>query len=130
MTAEPGLAGVISSEVLMVKKLMTILLFIFLLPPVCRGQERNGPEDRLRQAQVLLDRTESYTGVLHKQERVKWLLLLSEHYQPRCREEGPDPCPGFDWEDRLIEGYGYEDLTLDAGLTDADFDPRNPKYEF
>jgi hypothetical protein len=36
----------------------------------------------------------------------------------------------FDWEDRLIEDYGYEDLTFNAGLTDADFDPRNPKYKF
>jgi hypothetical protein len=36
----------------------------------------------------------------------------------------------FDWEDRLIEDYGYEGLTLNAGLTDADFDRRNPKYRF
>jgi hypothetical protein len=36
----------------------------------------------------------------------------------------------FDWEDRLIEDYGYEDLTLNAGLIDADFDRRNPKYRF
>jgi outer membrane lipoprotein-sorting protein len=36
----------------------------------------------------------------------------------------------FDWEDSLIEDYGYEELTLNAGLTDADFDPRNPNYKF
>jgi len=36
----------------------------------------------------------------------------------------------FDWEDQLIESYGYEDLKLDAGLTDADFDPKNPQYRF
>jgi outer membrane lipoprotein-sorting protein len=36
----------------------------------------------------------------------------------------------FDWEDRLIEDYGYEDLTLNAGLTDANFDPRNREYRF
>lgn len=36
----------------------------------------------------------------------------------------------FDWEDRLIEDYGYEDLMLNAPLTDADFDPRNPTYRF
>jgi outer membrane lipoprotein-sorting protein len=36
----------------------------------------------------------------------------------------------FDREDRLVEDYGYEDLTLNARLTDADFDPRNPEYRF
>jgi outer membrane lipoprotein-sorting protein len=36
----------------------------------------------------------------------------------------------FDWEDRLIEDYGYEDLTLNAGLSDAEFDPKNPEYRF
>ncbi|HXX34404.1 MAG TPA: DUF1571 domain-containing protein [Thermodesulfobacteriota bacterium] len=36
----------------------------------------------------------------------------------------------FDWDNKLIEDYGYENLTLNAGLTDADFDRRNPKYKF
>lgn len=36
----------------------------------------------------------------------------------------------FDWEDRLVENYGYEAVALNAGLTDADFDPRNPAYGF
>jgi len=36
----------------------------------------------------------------------------------------------FDWEDRLIEDYGYEDLRFNVGLSDADFDPRNPEYKF
>lgn len=31
---------------------------------------------------------------------------------------------------RLIENYGYENLNLDARLTDADFDPKNPAYDF
>lgn len=31
----------------------------------------------------------------------------------------------FDWENRLVGDYGYENLTLNAGLTDADFEPRN-----
>jgi hypothetical protein len=62
----------------MVNKLATILLLVLLLPLVCRGQERNGPEDWLRQASVSLDRTESYTAVFHKQERVKGWLKTEE----------------------------------------------------
>lgn len=36
----------------------------------------------------------------------------------------------FDWDDRLVENYGYEAVALNAGLTDTDFDPRNPAYGF
>jgi len=34
----------------------------------------------------------------------------------------------FDWDDQLVESYGYENLNLNAGLTDHDFDPKNPEY--
>lgn len=36
----------------------------------------------------------------------------------------------YDRDDQLIENYGYENLDLDARLTDADFDPKNPEYHF
>jgi outer membrane lipoprotein-sorting protein len=35
-----------------------------------------------------------------------------------------------DWDDQLVEKYGYEDLKLNPGLTDSDFDPKNPEYRF
>jgi negative regulator of sigma E activity len=36
----------------------------------------------------------------------------------------------YDREGRLVENYGYENLNLDAHLSDADFDPKNPGYDF
>ncbi len=36
----------------------------------------------------------------------------------------------FDWHSQLIERYGYLDLRLNPGLSDEDFDPKNPAYEF
>ncbi len=42
----------------------------------------------------------------------------------------------YDWPRRqgetlqVIEEYNYIDLNLNVGLTDADFDPRNPQYNF
>jgi len=36
----------------------------------------------------------------------------------------------YDWNDRLFENYAYEDLNLEARLTDTDFDPANPDYRF
>lgn len=35
-----------------------------------------------------------------------------------------------DGEMRLVEDYGYEDVRVNVGLTDADFDPDNPAYGF
>ncbi|MBN1547186.1 MAG: DUF1571 domain-containing protein [Syntrophaceae bacterium] len=36
----------------------------------------------------------------------------------------------YDRDGQLVENYGYENLNLDARLTDADFDPKNPEYDF
>ena len=36
----------------------------------------------------------------------------------------------YDWDNNLVEDYGYEDLKLNANLTDADFSPKNPEYKF
>ena len=36
----------------------------------------------------------------------------------------------YDRDGRLVENYGYEDLNLDAHLSDADFDPKNLDYDF
>ena len=36
----------------------------------------------------------------------------------------------YDWEDKLVEYYGFENLKLDPGLTDKDFDSNNAEYHF
>jgi hypothetical protein len=36
----------------------------------------------------------------------------------------------YDFDNRLFETYGYEDLVLNPGLTSADFDPANRDYRF
>lgn len=36
----------------------------------------------------------------------------------------------FDAEERLYERYVYRDVQLNLGLTDLDFDPKNPDYRF
>jgi outer membrane lipoprotein-sorting protein len=36
----------------------------------------------------------------------------------------------FDWDGQLVELYGYEKLRLNPGLTDKDFEPKNPAYHF
>lgn len=36
----------------------------------------------------------------------------------------------FDWNKQLVERYGYIDLRLNTGLTDQDFDSKNPNYGF
>ena len=36
----------------------------------------------------------------------------------------------YDRDGQLVENYGYENLVLNAPLTEADFDPKNPAYHF
>ncbi len=36
----------------------------------------------------------------------------------------------YDWDDALLESYGYEAVKLNAGLTESDFDPKNSEYRF
>ncbi len=36
----------------------------------------------------------------------------------------------YDWNDDLVEEYGYADLRLDNALSASDFDPANPAYRF
>jgi len=36
----------------------------------------------------------------------------------------------YNWENQLVEFYAYKDITLNPGLTDADFDPKNREYNF
>lgn len=36
----------------------------------------------------------------------------------------------YDRDGQLVENYGYENLNLDARLSDTDFDPKNPEYDF
>ena len=36
----------------------------------------------------------------------------------------------YDRDDQLVENYGYENLDLNARLSDVDFDPKNPEYHF
>ena len=36
----------------------------------------------------------------------------------------------FDWHNLLSEEYVFHHLNLDVGLTEDDFDPRNPAYHF
>jgi outer membrane lipoprotein-sorting protein len=38
------------------------------------------------------------------------------------KEEGGKP--------QLLEQYVYTDVAINVGLTDKDFDPRNPSYDF
>ncbi len=36
----------------------------------------------------------------------------------------------YDRDGQLVENYGYENLDLEAPLSDADFDPKKPAYHF
>ena len=74
---------------------------------------------KTRKVEVLFerDRTKGYYGY-------RVIVNLDEE------KKVPIKIQIYDWDDQLVESYGYENLDLNAGLMDADFDPKNPKYRF
>ncbi len=46
------------------------------------------------------------------------------------RTKMPTRVSVWDGQDQLLEDYGYAQTKLDVGLTDLDFDPTNPAYNF
>jgi hypothetical protein len=47
-----------------------------------------------------------------------------------CELKIPIKTMIYNGQRRLMESYGFEELKLNAGLNDFDFDPRNPAYNF
>lgn len=83
-----------------------------------RGQETVfGRNTRTLEMVIPKEKAQGYAGwrfVINQDVESKILLRIRIYSQ----------------EDHLIENYGYENLKLNAKLTDADFDPKNPEYHF
>jgi hypothetical protein len=63
-------------------------------------------------------------------ERTKGYYCYREIINLDIESKMPIKARIYDWDGLLIENYGYESLKLNAGLTDADFNPKNPEYRF
>ena len=63
-------------------------------------------------------------------EKVKtydgWRFVINQDVEPKILVR----IKIYDQDDQLIEYYGYENINLNAPLTNADFDPKNPEYYF
>lgn len=64
------------------------------------------------------------------------LRSFADYYAHRARicfdvkSKMPTRVTVWDYEDALIEDYGFENVRLNPGLSDADFDPENGDYNF
>ncbi len=69
-------------------------------------------------------------------ERQPWFRFHVGRVYVDRQLEVPLRYEAYDWpkqpggEPELIEQYTYRDLVLNVGLTDRDFDPKNPEYAF
>jgi len=81
--------------------------------------------------------TVTYLGdgyVLSK--RVVRIRIENSSYAPRTEVAldintfFPAEIASFDVDGSLLESYKYHDIKPNVGLTDADFDPKNPSYHF
>src|SRR5512134_1995984 len=83
-----------------------------------RGQEKvYGRSTRVLEVVFPKERAKDYDGrrfIVNQDVESKILVRIRVH----------------DRDDQLVEEYGYENLELNAPLTDADFDPKNPEYHF
>jgi len=73
--------------------------------------------------------------VVHPQRRPYFRFHLGRVYLDR-QLDVPLRYEAYDWptesggQPELIEQYTYRDLELNVGLSDRDFDPKNPEYHF
>lgn len=74
-------------------------------------------------------RTRKFEGILPKDRR-KGYYCYRAVINVDIKKKVPVKIMIYNWDDNLIENYGYEDLRLDAGLTDSDFTPDNPEYKY
>ncbi len=70
----------------------------------------------------------------HPQKKPEFLYYRAKIYIDQARKL-PVRFEAYDWPDakgepQLLEEYTYLDLKLNRGLTDLDFDIKNPEYEF
>jgi hypothetical protein len=109
-----------------------------------------GTSPTLAKGQTLWDLADasgqSMYVILHANARRGW--TQADHAQPGDAVIIPDFYAGrmtlwvdersklplqvdlYDHEGRLYEHYEHRDLKIDVGFTDADFDPKNPSYDF
>jgi outer membrane lipoprotein-sorting protein len=97
---------------------------------VRRGMEEGEFESRdLGEENVYGRATSKVEGIFPRDER-KGYYCYRTVVNVDIEAKVPIKILIYDWDDDLIESYGYEDLKLNAGLTEEDFNPESPEYKF
>jgi hypothetical protein len=81
-------------------------------------------------AETVYGRNTQVLGVVFPKEKAEdydgYRYVINQDVESRI----PIKIRIYDRDDQLVEHYGYENLDLNASLTDTDFDPKNPEYHF
>ena len=110
---------------------------------LCRRLIEVGEEDlqheecevKFQRGQQFQDRACTRIEVTHPVRRDYFRFHVARIFVDEQRNV-PLRYEAYDWpespggEPVLLEQYEYRDLKLNCGLTDADFDPKNPEYQF
>lgn len=67
--------------------------------------------------------------IIFPQDKAKGYYCYRVNINLDVEQKVPIKIQIYDWDDILIETYGYEGLNLNPGLTDVDFDTENPEYK-
>jgi hypothetical protein len=105
-----------------------------LLELIADNTARGLPRDELRVEpggpQVIFDRPTQRYSLHFPADPAKRYYCMTAIIDVDQQYQLPIYAEIFDWQGKLIERYGYRDLRLNPGLTDADFDARNAAYGF
>ena len=95
-----------------------------------RGGKKKEVEFNKLGEEILYGRRTQRVEILSPRDKTKGYYCYRTVLNLDIETKVPVKVQFYDWGNKLIESYGYEDLRFNAGLSDADFSPQNPEYRF
>ena len=95
-----------------------------------RGIKNNEIELKKANEEILYGRRTQRVEILSPRNSAKDYYCYRATLNLDLEKKVPIKVQIYDWENKLVEDYGYEDLRFNVGLSDTDFSPKNPEYRF
>ncbi len=95
-----------------------------------KGISAGGLKFREHGRETVFGRKTDKVEIVFSEARSKGYYCYRTIINLDVEQKAPIKIEIYDWDNILIEVYGYEGLNFNPGPTDDDFDPKNPEYKF